>query len=54
MSFKAEMQANDPPKPSSLSADTKLSDLAVKLDLEVVSKHQDKYLIDSLIKFQRV
>lgn len=49
-----KMQANEPPKPSSLSAETKLGDLAVQLDLETVMNEQDKYLIDPLIKFQRV
>lgn len=49
-----KMQANEPPKPSLLNPDTKLGDLAVKLDLEAAAKHQDKYLIDSLVKFQRL
>lgn len=54
MTFKDQMQANAPPKASLLSPHTQLGDLAVKLNLDVVSQHQDKFLIDPLIKFQRV
>ncbi|KAG8984365.1 hypothetical protein FRB94_008013 [Tulasnella sp. JGI-2019a] len=54
MTMKDKMQANEPPKASLLNPDTKLGDLAVQLDLEEAAKHQDKYLIDSLIKFQRL
>jgi xylulose-5-phosphate/fructose-6-phosphate phosphoketolase len=48
------MQADEPPKPSSLKPDTTLANLAVQIDLDAAMKEQDKYQIDSLVKFQRV